>query len=383
MSSVHRLRLARPLGLISRAGIQHPQSNIPYQYKHRSGVRSFHVAPEVLAITQATQDAVLSLHSATQIPWFLLIPLLAAGMNVVFRLPFDVYIRKLYQRRSKLLPILQAWSWRVSRDVHKEGVPPAQREKAAMERFRKTESRIYHNLGLQTWKTYIGIFGFPFWLLGIDSVRRLCGGPDGLLRLVTGSAEAAPGVPGATEATATTADTMTADTSHVSTVDPSTVTAVVEHARQLPDPSIALEGCLWFPDLTVADPYHILPFALSAVLVANVLPKTSAAMRLQFGLKPKDESAGPTAVPEWRLRLGRALILLSAAVGPITINLPAAVHLYWLSSAATRWITSQALSYLIQNEKAISRCIGTEANIIRPQQSERPKPQSEVQKKEE
>ncbi|KAI4862440.1 hypothetical protein F4820DRAFT_430636, partial [Hypoxylon rubiginosum] len=336
MSSIHPhyLRLARPLGLTSRTRIQHhPQSSIISlcQYKCWFGVRSFHIAPAAHAVLEATQDAILSLHTATHMPWFLLIPLLAAGVNVVFRLPFDIYNKKIYQRRSKLGPILQAWAWRVTRDVEKEGVPPVLREKEATERFERAKSRIFRGLGLQSWRTYGGILGLPFWLFGIESIRRLCGGPRGIIgSSFAGRAEAAPttsSIQGATEATALPADTATSAASHVSTVDPSTISTVAEHARYLPDPSIALEGCLWFPDLSVADPYHILPFALSAVLVANAIPKTSAGKRELFGLKPEDGSAVPTATPAWRLRLSRAAMLLAGVVGPVTMDLPVAIHL--------------------------------------------------------
>ncbi|XXG96325.1 SNAP receptor [Hypoxylon texense] len=310
-------------------------------------------------------------------PWFLLIPLLAAGINVVFRLPFDIYNQKIHQRRSKLGPILQAWSMRVTRDVKNEGVPPLLWKKEATKRFGRAKSRIFRGLGLQDWKTYGGFLGLPFWLIGIECVRQLCGGPRGIIGSATaGRPESAPIAPSIQEATeAAPAEIVSAPASHVSTVDPSTVSAVAEHAKYLPDPSIALEGCLWFPDLSVADPYHILPFALSAVLVANSLPKTSAGKRQLFGLNP-ERSAVQTAAPAWRLRLNRAAMLLGGVIGPLTMDLPAALHLYWLCSAVTRSVTNRALSYFMPVKlKLVNRCTSNQGPIIWPRPTTRPRTQ--------
>ena len=38
----------------------------------------------------------------------------------------------------------------------------------------------------------------------------------------------------------------------------------------LPCPKIAHEGALWFPDLTVADPTLILPFAVGIINLSNI-----------------------------------------------------------------------------------------------------------------
>ncbi|KAL7623707.1 hypothetical protein AAE478_005259 [Parahypoxylon ruwenzoriense] len=385
---------------LSRASPQLQTTQLSQVSTHRygrvPGTRSFHIAPVVLAATQAAQDAILSIHSFTYTPWFLTIPLIAVGVNVVGRLPFNAYIHSIQYRRLKFNIVLQGWMGRIGRDTQKEGIPRNLREKEMKTRYKRVVKRIYRSMGLQGWKLYANILGFPFWILGIDTVRRLCGGPRGIIgALLTGynsdaaAAAAASSTQASTEATASTstAEISTTAASHASAVDISTVSTVAEHAQNLPDPSIALEGCLWFPDLSAADPYHILPAALSAMLVFNILPRTSAARRELFGLKPEgeptDRSQSETSqakMSPWQNRLHRVLILVAISVGPITASLPAALHLYWLTTATTHWATGKVLTHFMPlNAKSYKRCIGVENSIIKPKRSGKAALQSEQQ----
>ncbi|KAI1135770.1 hypothetical protein F5Y05DRAFT_160012 [Hypoxylon sp. FL0543] len=370
------VRVARPLGLLSRAEAQLPVTRshrTPLQYGRQPRVRSFYTPPAAVAVLQATQDAIISLHSITHMPWFLMIPCVAIGISAVFRLPFNAHTHSITQRRSKLGLVLRGWKSRIEQDVHRDGFPMEQHEKEVTKRIAKAERRIYRILGLQWWKIYSSLLGFPFWLLGIDSIRRICGGPRGIIgSLILGRGDASSSQ-GAVEA----ATASTADANHLSAVDPSTASSVAEPARHLPDPSIAVEGCLWFPDLTVADPYNVLPFALSVVVVAKLLPKTRAGLQQLFGLKSDDGSTRVTPATEIRLRLRRSFILASSMIGPITVGLPAALHLYWLSSSATHWVTVKILSYFMPTEpKGVERCKGVELNVIRPKRTEKTSPKT-------
>ncbi|KAI1374821.1 hypothetical protein F4677DRAFT_424981 [Hypoxylon crocopeplum] len=388
MSSMHwsrPLRVARPLGQLSRTNIQCQPGRFNRAVDNRHGQpigsRSFHFAPAAIAVVQATQDAMIGLHNVTHLPWFLTIPLIAVGVNAVFRLPFDSYTHRINQRRSKFALVLRGWSWRIVRDVQKEGVPQAKQEKEVTKRYKKTMSRVYRTMGLQGWKTYSSLLSLPFWLISIDSVRRICGGPRGIIgSLLTGRAEDAAESSSATgnvNVATSPANISTATASQISAVDTSTASVIAEHASDLPDPSITVEGCLWFPDLSAADPYHVLPLALSVMLVVNILPKTKAGIRQLHGLNSKDGPVLTTQGAQRQLRFHRCMILICALVGPLTADLPAALHLYWLSSSATHWATAKILSYFMPIEtKAVERCKGAEANIIRPNPSEKAAAQS-------
>ncbi|KAK1829249.1 hypothetical protein QBC39DRAFT_357049 [Podospora conica] len=131
--------------------------------------------------------------------------------------------------------------------------------------------------------------------------------------------------------------------------------------------SLATGGCLWFPDLTAADPLHVLPFALSAVLVMNVLPGTRAGKMLVFGMgRGKTVAVGG----ETPLRLTRAFLIMALAIGPCTMDLPAAIHLYWLSSASLTLLQAKMIPYLLpmpMTDSADMRpCTENEMRFIRP-----------------
>ncbi|KAI1506659.1 hypothetical protein F5X99DRAFT_11983 [Biscogniauxia marginata] len=344
--------------------------------------RAFHTPAILSTIVQGTPDLLVSIHAATHTPWFLTIPLIALGVNLVFRLPFSVYSQKILQRRGRCNTVLQAWSSRIQLDVRREGVAPVRREQEVRSRFEKARTRLYRTLGLQSWRLWSSIPGLPFWILAIDAVRRLCGGPRGLLAsLVLGpgnvdSRGSSTTVEGSPEA----ASSSTAGDSIVdaSAVDPSTASV-----GQVLDPSLITEGCLWFPDLTVADPYHVLPFLLSAFLVANILPRSRDGIRDLFGLEPAAKKRTSLSLPEQKitrrqrgyLALRRGLLLAGALVGPATVDLPAALHLYWLSSSAANLALVAILNRLMPLKlPSVEICKGVEVPIIKPQRDQREAP---------
>ena len=48
--------------------------------------------------------------------------------------------------------------------------------------------------------------------------------------------------------------------------------------------SLALEGCLWFQDLTLPDPYLVLPIVMAATNLCNIEVISSSSYRLQYEL---------------------------------------------------------------------------------------------------
>ena len=96
------------------------------------------------------------------------------------------------------------------------------------------------------------------------------------------------------------------------------------------EPSLAEEGALWFQNLLAPDPFLILPFVLSGVLFTAVTGGNSA-----FGGRKRKVSARSR-------RLGVSLKLCALAIGPLTLDVPSAVLVYWIStsgiSIAQHWI---------------------------------------------
>ncbi|KAI3323999.1 hypothetical protein HD806DRAFT_80862 [Xylariaceae sp. AK1471] len=396
MSSVRSLSLLRATRphlphLPSSHYIQHSYiisqlSSSPFHHIHH-GRRAFHWQSAVGTAIESTQNLIIELHTITHLPWFLTIPLVALTINTFFRLPFTIYTQRIQQRRTQFGPLLQAWNSRIQQDVQREGVPRSQRMSEVKKRQDKALKRIYRKLGLQQWRVYSSFLSFPFWLLAIDGVRRLCGGPRGLIgSLITSSevdavsAATNPGV----ETTTASHPAATGSIADPSTLDPTIISSAVETARTaVLDPSLTYEGCLWFTDLTVPDPYHILPLALSASLLWNLLPKSgdqfSDRVSIALGRRPKsaqaqilaeDDKVGLGERAKSTLYLG--LVALATLVGPLTLDLPAALHLYWLASSATNALTSKALQHLMPvKAKLQKRCTGIDLPVIRPQRDQK------------
>ncbi|XP_007662256.1 mitochondrial inner membrane protein OXA1L [Ornithorhynchus anatinus] len=83
----------------------------------------------------------------------------------------------------------------------------------------------------------------------------------------------------------------------------------------LPVPSMQSGGLLWFPDLTVADPFYALPLLVTASMWAVL------------------ELGAETGVNNANLRVMKTVIrVMPLVVLPFTIHFPTAVFTYWLSS---------------------------------------------------
>lgn len=83
----------------------------------------------------------------------------------------------------------------------------------------------------------------------------------------------------------------------------------------LPVPSMQTGGALWFPDLTIADPFYILPFAVTGTMF----------FILELGAESGIDNPNLKAM-KTVFRIMPLIIL------PMTINFPTAVFTYWLTS---------------------------------------------------
>ncbi|KAK7921690.1 hypothetical protein PG985_009712 [Apiospora marii] len=340
----------------------------------------------VLTAVQGTQDLILGVHAYTGLPWAVVIPLIAVSVNAVFRLPFSAYSQKLLQRRKRVEPLMQAWRERIIRDVIIRERTDTSKAKAKVEdRLKTTQNLIYSALGLRQWRFYLSITSFPVWLLALDGIRRVCGGQKGvLLGLLTGEKSldaesaagqvAADGSNAAAVATPTTGgpvaqgvstavDTSLADVS-------SAASAAVGPTNTALDPSLATEGALWFTDLTAADPYHILPVALVGMLMLNLVPKNQAARSALFGQWWRQSPQEDLTKFNPRLMtrgLYRGIIYVMPLATFVLMDMPAALHLYWLSSAAAHFAFGQVLSLVMPlKQEPMEKCKGIAPMIVAP-----------------
>ncbi|KAK4202561.1 hypothetical protein QBC40DRAFT_276156 [Triangularia verruculosa] len=300
--------------------------------------RSFSVVSYFDSAINLTHDYLLFLHSSLGIPWYLTIPLFAISLNLLVRLPARLYIHDIAQRRAKLQPLSHAFRiHNVSQQDREKNNKLPENLKMIPELTAKSHQRFEKRWKLQTWRVFTAqLSSFPLWLLGIEALRRESTSTGGLLGIIlnwfreknlTGEVDPVELANSAIKRTPPLDNpVLTEAAGQVDTVSTAISTA-----------SPAMEGIFWIPDLALSDPYHILPLTLSAVLVANAMPKDRNQWGKLLGTIPLDEDKNrlPQGV-QFKRRLmltgTRLNLLFSVAVGPLTMGLPAAMHLYWITT---------------------------------------------------
>ncbi|KAL8842800.1 MAG: hypothetical protein Q9205_007877 [Flavoplaca limonia] len=209
----------------------------------------------------------------------------------------------------------------------KEKKGPKETHRLLSKMLMRKSNEIYARTGTQRWKSFFPYLQFPIWLTAIETLRRMSGAQEGLVGLLQKSVTW--GEP----------DDPLFDRKPTKSMsfgeqafEEENLQAAPDHADGLPselleppvvpiEPSFATEGALWFPDLLAPDPQLILPFVLSISLLANITHVEQTARKLN------------TKQTAFRRRLGNAFKIVALAVGPLTLSMPSAIHVYWISSS--------------------------------------------------
>jgi inner membrane protein COX18 len=193
------------------------------------------------------------------------------------------------------------------------------------------------------WREWLQILYLPVWLAVIEAIRGMCGATRGLLGLLAdGAGDVVPAIKNSADLTQETV-VQSAPGEFLEVGQATLPTANVQSESAVSatfEPSMVTEGMLWFPDLTVADPLHILPFVLSATLLLNVYTVGRA------GLPSGKE-------PLWRERLKRILLTVALAAGPLTLKVPCAMILYWISSGVVGYVHNHLLDIWMPLQNSI------------------------------
>lgn len=180
--------------------------------------------------------------------------------------------------------------------------------------MREKRSQIYGRWGCGLWKNWLPAIQLPIWLLMVETLRGMAGTRKGLLGLMlpagiagdVNELDAAPELAAAGIPEAGFGAELVGEKNIAGVVVPI-------------EPSLATEGMLWFPDLMAADPMLLLPFILSGTLFLNIYSGQ------QRGLPG-------VAMTQGRIRMMRVLGVVALAAGPLTLQIPTAMLLYWVSS---------------------------------------------------
>ncbi|PSR85560.1 60Kd inner membrane protein-domain-containing protein, partial [Coniella lustricola] len=330
--------------------------------------RQFSAGDVAGGLLKASEFLITNVHEVTGTPWFISIPLVAIVVGTTVRLPLTLYSHRMASRRASLVPLIQAETAMVGLGLRKKATSNLM--VTVRKAMKKRTTNLFATFAINERNSVFGgLLSLPIFVSNIEVLRRMCGGPRGLLGtlLFTSSTPDPATVVEATgNASATLAADLSPSTDLSAAVTPSTADSI---ASVHLDSTLANGGCFWFPDLLVPDPYHILPMAVSAVLVMHAIPDTSAARRELFGLSPVAGNKNSVLFGQSLSRriIQRTLLVASLAIGPVTMDLPCALHVYWLASASFSLAVRKVINAVLPLPKSTVRpCQGNEMPLLRP-----------------
>ncbi|KAH7408056.1 60Kd inner membrane protein-domain-containing protein [Cadophora sp. MPI-SDFR-AT-0126] len=307
-----------------------PSCRITNSTNFHSNFRSFHATPRpqslLLTSIHLSHDALTSLHTFTGLPWCYSIPLFALLLRTTLILPLSIYARRSTVKQISLIPLIESWKHPLRHETMREvgHLGPNVAQSTLLKKIRRKRGEIYKRHGCGTWKNFLSMAQIPVFLSVMEALRKMCGSKQGILGLMLGGNEVMEAGKGAMGADSR----ITGD-------------GLLDTAINIPlETSLATEGALWFPNLLLADPHLVLPFALSGTILLNILGGRTpyAAMGL------------------WRQRITRSLSLVALCIGPLMLNVPSALLIYWISSSGTAYLQGVLLNKFMPLPKPVLPC---------------------------
>lgn len=269
-----------------------------YQKVQRSSHRAFHATSQPRFLDtcfEQTYTILNGLHTLTGLPWVVTLPLAGLGVKILIVGPFSIISHNSTRRRLALQPLRHAWAHHLRKEILTKYAASGPKvchralSRALVQNLKEIDTR----MGTQMWKGLIPWAQVPVFLVVIETIRRMSGTHDGLLGLLSKAiTRANPG-------------------------DESTGHGLMQDSAVPMVHSLAEEGALWFPNLLIPDPISVLPFLLSGTILINIFLQRRQAIELG----------------KWGRRFLNNITVLGFMVGPLTMQLPAAMHIYWLSTS--------------------------------------------------
>ncbi|KAH3684831.1 hypothetical protein WICPIJ_004184 [Wickerhamomyces pijperi] len=244
-------------------------------------------------------SSVQSVHAFTGLPWWAVIPLTTITLRSLWTLPLAIFQRQRIQKQSSLRPIVNAMGPILRLKLAAKAQASREKESqrgnsgglkgaaatlnyeqimllSAKER-RNRQKELFKAHGCQAYKNFIlPAFQIPLWVALSATFRELSGSFD------------------------------TSVTSNM-------------------DLSLTDQGALWFTDLTLADPLHILPVVLGGLVLTNVEWNFKTFQLQSFGVKRSQR----ITMIDSMINISRLSVVFFMAVAS---QAPSALVLYWISS---------------------------------------------------
>jgi inner membrane protein COX18 len=363
------------------------------QLSHQQSSRSFSASASrkvtLVDIAAAPPLTILNGLHGIGIPWYAAIPTAAILIRGIFGYYFSSKpSRKREQIRNNLAPLMSADILLSLRNDHPDkrfrDIPPLFHIKKRFSRAHEV-GKIF-GAPLISWSTPVNFGGL---LATAEAVRMKCGAREGLLSTVLSpfewlvsivkgnpsspsfdrearAQELAERMEQARQMRLQQAQEQTLGADGQVLSEQSTMSENLFHPSDLPapprinvdslyfDPTLQTEGFFWCTDLVAIDPYHILPFATTAVMLSNILLNPSPVPRPFPGAQklPEPVRFFLTRYGPWqKFSMG-----LACAFGYIMQEMPAAIVLYVFSSVVTGFVQRRWLELRMPLRKPIMPC---------------------------
>ncbi|KAI5857266.1 60Kd inner membrane protein-domain-containing protein [Tricharina praecox] len=277
--------------------------------------RGFRASPSRSTFLDATTTVLTTLHSSSGLPWAFIIPLSAFTLRLAL-VPLTLYTRTVTSKIITLSPLQEARTHQLAKAYAKTS-DPREWEKHVRQHAATVRKEMWARWGCQRWKLYLPLLQLPVWVGMSATLRALLPGHH------------------ATDETSAEVVEKTADW---------IVTALGGLTPPAPAPQGLLsEGLPFALDLTLPDPTLTLPLLFFGALAGNHL--------LQSYTGPPPTTA--------RQRVFRnSLGVLTMVMGLVAVQAPAALVLYWMSSAGFSLLLNAALHVYRPLPQRVERCKG-------------------------
>lgn len=282
-------------------------------------LRSFHSTRRnqfIEPVLGQIHDVFTGLHTFTGLSWAATIPLAAVFIRLCIAEPLHYANRQVTQRQLDLLPLTSAWrhiiTYQVMSTMRQLG--PQRCEREILRKVRAKRIELFKRWGCQYWKNFLPLVQFPLWLAVMETLRRMCGAGEGLLGMGRNLLRG-----------------IGVETDRETNLNALSGSAVPVES------SLAEEGALWFPDLLAPDPCLVLPFLLSGTLFAN--------LHLSSRSRARDGRQSSRTARTFE----NTMKLLALAIGPLMLQFPSGLLLYWISNSmlaiVTKYLTDRLMPF--------------------------------------
>lgn len=293
-------------------------------------IRQFHPTRPALFLNEALEVSsgfIQAVHSVSGLPWVASIPLTALIVRMTVAMPLQMYTKIQARKEQDLAPLLTSWGHHYRMDIRNQINRSGNNEPmlfgSAVGQVAKniaTKKRSLHrSWGVHRFWKPVNFLQMPVWIAIMESLRAMSGNNRGLVPYL------------------------------LSLLEPNSTNITPSHLAV--EPSLAIEGAFWFPDLLAGDPTGILPIALTVSILFNIRTGWKVMSFEDMADLPRPQLARQGAGRALRVLL--QALALNIGASSYLYDMPAALMIYWITSTNVATVQSFILDRFLFKRPAL------------------------------